>query len=112
MADHTNPAGASPLPGGEPPITDRVQELTWALVDEQITADEVELLDNLLLSDDGARDAYIGCIQLHTDLLYHYGNVPAPLNATEAGKSPVLGFLHDASSPFGAHPPTAEDSRS
>ena len=56
----------------DPVVLERVQELTWALVDEQITDDEMRLLDNLLLSDDEARGTYIGCMQLHTDLMDHF----------------------------------------
>jgi len=72
-------------------VLDRVQELTWAMVDEQINADEIRLLENLLLSDDQARDTYVHCIQLHTDLLGHFAK---PV-AEAAGKSPVLSFLGD-----------------
>ena len=103
---------ASATPGGEPLVNDRVQELTWELVDEQINDDELRLLENLLLSDDQARDTYVGCIQLHTDLLHHYGSLPIAPGGTESTRFPVLGFLNDASLPFGAHPPTAEDSHS
>ena len=44
---------------GDPVVNARVQELTWALIDEQITDDEFELLETLLLSDDHARSTYI-----------------------------------------------------
>ncbi len=70
-------------------VLDRVQELTWAMVDDQIKADEIRLLENLLLSDDQARDTYVHCIQLHTDLIGHFAK---PV-AGAASKSPVLGFL-------------------
>ena len=46
----------------------RVQELTWALVDEQITDDQMDELEALLLGDSKARDAYVRCMQLHADL--------------------------------------------
>jgi hypothetical protein len=95
MADPSNRGGDSPTSGSEPLVNDRVQELTWALVDEQITDDEMQLLENLMLSDDAARDTYIGCVQLHTDLLAHYaGETSQPFLG---GKVPILGFLGEGS---------------
>jgi hypothetical protein len=78
-------------PPCDPVVNERVQELTWALVDEQISDDEMGLLDNLLLSDDEARQTYIGCVQLHADLVSHYRK-PAEQTAPRTGKSLVLGF--------------------
>jgi hypothetical protein len=74
-------------------VLERVQELTWAMLDEQLSDDEFRLLENLLLSDDDARDTYVNCVQLHAELMSHYS--PRQLEAaTAAGKSsPVLGFL-------------------
>jgi hypothetical protein len=91
--------------GGDSTVVDRVQELTWALVDEGITDDEMRLLDNLLLSDDEARSTYVGCVQLHVDLLSHFGD---PAKVPVAGKSPVLGFLGDATPPMGVQGPLSE----
>jgi hypothetical protein len=51
--------------GNDPAVIERIQKLTWALLDEQITDDEVSLLDKLLLSDGQARKCYIECVQLH-----------------------------------------------
>jgi hypothetical protein len=67
-----------------------VQELTWALVDDQINDGEFQLLESMLLSDDAARHEYLDCIQLHTDLLAHFA---APAGTAVAGESPVLSFL-------------------
>jgi hypothetical protein len=76
-------------------VSERVQELTWALLDEQISDDEFVLLDTLLLSDDKARQCYVGCLQLHAELRAHF--------AESAGKktpsgTQVLGFLGGDSS--------------
>jgi hypothetical protein len=82
-------------------VLERVQELTWAMLDEQISDDEFRLLENLLLSDDDARDTYVNCIQLHAGLMAHY--LPRTIPAAASGsKSPVLGLL-DTSAP-GFHP--------
>lgn len=67
-----------------------VQELTWALLDEQINDDEFHLLETMLLTDDTARSEYLDCIQLHVDLMAHFA---PPAAATTDGKTPVLGFL-------------------
>lgn len=75
-------------------VLDRVQELTWALLDEGITDDEFSLLDTLLLSDDKARERYVECVQLHTDLLTHF----APNQKTADSKSTVLSLLDLGSS--------------
>jgi hypothetical protein len=90
-------------------IQERVQELTWALLDEQISEDEFRLLDNLLLSDDKARETYTACVQLHADLMAHFVT-PAEKKAgsTVGSKSSVLGFLN-ADLPFGLQSPSAEE---
>jgi hypothetical protein len=86
---------------------ERVQEMTWSLVDEQITEDELALLDNLLLSDYKARDRYIECVQLHADLAAHFAaESPAPNPAS--AKSAVLGLLNSVMPPIG-FPSPAED---
>jgi hypothetical protein len=93
----------------ESTLLERVQELTWALVDEQISDDEMSLLDNLLLSDEAARFRYLECVQLHADLFTHYA---APLSASQeksTSKSPVLGFLNSGNPPMGYELPRAED---
>ena len=91
---------------GDSTVRDRVQELTWALMDEQISNDEFRLLDSLLLSDDAARGTYIDCVQLHSDLMFHFADPTK--NPPAGGKAPVLSFLGDALPPAGAQPPVAE----
>jgi hypothetical protein len=106
-AENTDPTRLDPNAA----VAERVQELTWALVDEQISTDEMRLLDNLLLSDDGARESYIRCVQLHTDLMNHYRK-PASKSAPRTGKSLVLGFLSDSLPAIGLDSPRSEDVRS
>jgi hypothetical protein len=93
-------------------VIERVQELTWALVDEEITDDEMTLLDSLLLSDDQARNRYIECIQLHVDLMAHYAKAAPPATVKSGSKSPVLGFLNAGMPSLGFDLPPAEDVRS
>jgi hypothetical protein len=87
-------------------ISDRVQELTWALLDEQINDDEFILLDNLLLSDEKARGSYIGCVQLHADLVSHFAEMPAGTATKSGGGAKILGFLN-SDIPLGS--PSAEE---
>jgi hypothetical protein len=89
-------------------ISDRVQELTWALLDEQINDDEFHLLDNLLLSDENARDSYIGCVQLHADLMSHFAALPAETGSNVGSGSQILGFLN-SDLPLGLQSPSAEE---
>jgi hypothetical protein len=96
----------------EPVVLERVQELTWALLDEQISDDEMSLLDNLLLSDDAARNRYVECVQLHVDLLAHYASPAPAASAKPISKSPVLGFLNSGTPPLSFDFPPAEDVKS
>jgi hypothetical protein len=81
----------------EATVRERVQELTWALLDEAITEDEKSLLDTLLLSDDTARRCYLECVMLHADLLANFSEKPI---TPEARTSGVLGFLGGAPTDF------------
>jgi hypothetical protein len=78
-----------------PTVRERVQELTWALVDDQITPDELQLLEGLLLGDDAARETYLDCVQLHADLVDHFALPAQP----SARRTPVIGFLGEAFPP-------------
>jgi hypothetical protein len=98
--------------GGHPRPHDPVEVLTWALLDDQITQDEIGLLDTLLLSDEAARGSYLECVQLHTDLLFHFSDQQKVGSGAAATKSPILGFLNEGTLPFTVQPPNAEDSRS
>lgn len=74
----------------ESAVLERVQELTWEMVDNEISDDELRLLENLLLSDSQARSTYVDCIQLHTDLLAYYAK---PADGATATTAPALSFL-------------------
>jgi hypothetical protein len=82
------PRGVDP----ERTVLERVQELTWALLDGEISDDEMSLLDTLLLTGDDARNRYIECVQLHTDLMAHYAE-PSKSAEKASLQSPVLNFL-------------------
>jgi hypothetical protein len=91
---------------------ERVQELTWALLDEQITSDEKSLLENALLSDAQARETYVDCVQLQADLISHFAGDAAPPAASASSKTPVLGFLNAGMPPLGLPSNLAEGTSS
>lgn len=75
-------------------------------MDEQISTDELQLLESLLLSDDAARQTYLNCVQLHADLFQHFRQ-PAEGKPTRTGKSLVLGFLNEDVPGLGLDAPTS-----
>ena len=56
-----------------------VQELVWALIDEQATDRDVRRLEELLLENDEARKTYVMCMQMHSDLHFLLGGRPLKL---------------------------------
>jgi hypothetical protein len=58
--------------------TSEVQELTWAMLDDLITDRQFQRLEQLLSSDDEAREVYVECIQLHADLAQHFAGTKPP----------------------------------
>jgi len=88
-------------------ITQRVQELTWAMLDEELGDDEFRLLDSLLLSDDKARETYARCVQLHADLTSHFA-APSKSGSTPDGKNIVLGSLGTTIPPMSFPTPSSE----
>ena len=75
--------------------TNRVQELTWAMVDDHLADAEWSELQKLLTDSAESRHAYIDAIQLHTDLLFHFQNQSAREVLPVEESTPVLGFLGD-----------------
>jgi hypothetical protein len=64
----------------ETDLLSEVQELTWAMVDEQATEKEIRRLERLLVDHDDARQTYVMCMQMHADLHFLL-NPPPPLPA-------------------------------
>jgi hypothetical protein len=58
-----------------------VQELVWAMIDDQATDREVHRLEELLLENDEARKTYVMCMQMHADLHFLLGKAPTKLPA-------------------------------
>ncbi len=96
-------------PAPESSFVDEVQQLTWGLLDEQLSDDEITRLEQLVCKHDEARQAYVCCVQMEIDLKDHFANQSETNQAEVKGeaskKSPVLGFLNDGDSPIGMMPP-------
>ena len=83
---------------------DLVQQLTWALLDEDLSDEQLSQLCNLLGGSESARENYLHCVQLHTDLLEHFSRLPKAAQPAAPTKSPVLGFLNSGLLPFATLP--------
>jgi hypothetical protein len=90
----------------------RIHELTWALIDDLITEEEMAALDGLLRTEDGARNEYVRCVQLHADLQSHFAAKPSPTKTTPTARTPVLGSLQSEIQPLGLQLPPAEEVKS
>jgi hypothetical protein len=95
-------------PSGTAYALDRVQELTWAMLDEQIADDDRAWLDCALCSSAEARSTYLRCVQIHTDLTAYFAAPGKPASAKLVTKSPVLGFLCGGILPLTVESPSSE----
>ena len=88
---------------------DRTHELTWALLDESITDAEMTELEQLLRTDNTARESYTRCMQLHAELAWHF---TPPAKGTSLPKgTPILGFLSADVLTTGIESPTTGETR-
>ena len=82
----------------------RVHELTWSLLDEQISEAEMSELEGLLRDDKESRDAYVRCVQMHVDLTLHFQPQAAPQFTPPGTKTPILGMLTEGLPQIGTPP--------
>jgi hypothetical protein len=75
-------------------VQERVRELTWALLDQYASDDDISLLDSLLLADDEARKTYLECVQMHSDLLFHFARNAGDAATASTGAPAVLEFFY------------------
>ena len=62
-----------------------VQELAWAMIDQQATEEQVRRLEEILSADSEARQVYMVCMQMHADLRCLLGgDLPMPQGMKEA----------------------------
>jgi len=69
---------------------DDIEKLIWALLDDQIEAEDAKHLEELIKGSEQVRLRYIQCAELHADLYAHYQM--GMVNPIEV-QSPVLGSL-------------------
>ncbi len=105
------PPDGSRKPGDIEPLLDEVEQLTWALLDDNISDEEFSRLEQVLVDEGAARQTYLGCVQMHVDLHQYFAEQPAAM-ATAAERSPLLGFLDGVPSPLDIRPPHPNDSTS
>ena len=87
----------------------QVEELTWALLDDNATEADVARLQSLLASSASARQDYLRCIELHVGLHDHFADVAPPSDKpAAAAKSPILGFLNAGTLPLDLNVPTQD----
>jgi hypothetical protein len=65
-------------------LTEEVQDLVWALVDNRASDRQVRRLEELLAESDAARQTYVHCVQMHADLHLLLGGKRAPPTVPEA----------------------------
>ena len=58
---------------------EELENLIWALIDDQLTTQEVERIEAMLTGDDSMRQHYVRCMQLHADLHWHHRKDSIPL---------------------------------
>ena len=69
----------------------RVQDLTWGLIDERASEADCRELAKLLEEHLDVREVYVQCMQLHTDLVMFFnGDRFAPTSQPLAKAPPVL----------------------
>ncbi len=66
------------------PLTE-VQELTWALLDQQISESDFKQLEKVLREDEEARRLYVQCVQIHVDLQQWFKGTSATVPRVPAG---------------------------
>jgi hypothetical protein len=105
-----NDHSAAQQPGQSTDL-ERVQELTWALLDEQIADEDKAWLESALSSSAEARGMYVRCVQIHTDLMAHFSK-NAVTTAKPESTSQVLGFLQGSILPLELQPPVSDQAAS
>lgn len=88
-------------------LTEEVEQLVWTMLDETIEPADLQRLEGLLEQEPAARERYLECMRMHSDLLLHFQEQRegAPLSDKQ---SPVLGFLGDLRPGSDSLPPVQE----
>jgi hypothetical protein len=64
-----------------------IEELTWTMIDDQLTEAQIRRLEQLVTEDKEARQIFLTCMNLHVELerLFRGENPPAPSFVLPAG---------------------------
>ena len=89
-------------------LLQEAEVLIWSLLDEEIETGDIQRLEGLLKENEQVRQQYISCVQMHTDLIEHFGADQGTPLPGQLPKSPVLGSLGDLRPGSGFMPPVAE----
>jgi hypothetical protein len=72
------------------PLTEEVQGLVFALLDEQIERRQLARLDELMRSDPEAREIYLKCVQMHVDLHAYFAQSAESADAKQESTAPLV----------------------
>ncbi len=86
-------------------LLNEAEALIWAMLDDNINPADIKRLESMLQENEQVRQRYISCVQTHTDLNQHFGEI-AELSSLPS--SPTLDFLGDLQPGTGFLPPVAE----
>ena len=79
------------------PLTE-VQDLIWALLDQQISESDFKQLEAMLREDEEARRLYVQCVQIHVDLQQWFDGKSTTAPCLPAGAPLDLPLLEGGSS--------------
>jgi hypothetical protein len=88
----------------------QAEEMIWSLLDDNLPEADVPRLEKMFKDNGNVRNRYLECVQLHADLLGHFGRA-AKSGIPElpaSSDSPVLGSLGDAVPGVEAGPPVTD----
>jgi hypothetical protein len=75
-----------------------LQDLIWAMLDEQISENDFRRLESLFASDEEARRLYVQCVQLHVDLQHWFAPPVEAAHRTSFGLPLDLPLTNDDTS--------------
>ena len=86
-------------------LLEEAEGLIWAMLDDSIKPADVKRLEDMLQENEQIRQRYLSCVQMHTDLNQHFGELT---ELPSLPSSPVLDFLGDMQPGTISLPPVAE----
>ncbi|WP_372718319.1 hypothetical protein [Novipirellula sp.] len=75
---------------------DKIEELSWKMLDNNISDADLQRLEHLLQNDADCRQRYLDCVKLHGELNAFFNSAPQAPEASRRG--PALGMRSHGSS--------------